>query len=130
MGFVKFSILFTILFLAIMWVHTIFSTELHEDAHAAIFQNYGVNSTIKIDYLTGAGSTTPDNSSVQRCSNDDYCVYSHSLNEIISYNITVAFEMVLSVIYLIGLLVGAMYYDWKSIQLNKLQESEEYEEIE
>jgi hypothetical protein len=59
-------------------------TSSHEEIHKHIFEHYNIESNISINYLTLNGATTPN--SYDNCS--EMCLFSHELNDIIGYNVS------------------------------------------
>jgi hypothetical protein len=95
---------FTIIFIVLSWGFMILSTQAHEDVHVAIFDNYNISSTVKINKLTGQGFTYPNVTQYYLYCNDD-CKFANSLNEITSYNTDkIAFAILIG-LYLISILV-------------------------
>jgi predicted PurR-regulated permease PerM len=112
---------YTLSFVVLTWGFELMSTSVHEDVHVAIFNNYNINSTVKIDWLTAAGTTSP-NSDQYRLYCNDLCKFSHSLNEIIGYNISLISFTIMVGIYILGILLMVFTY------LRKLEYSDTFKQ--
>ena len=85
----KFWLLFITYFLVfgiLGWGFNLISTEVHEQAHVAIFHQYNISSVSNVNWWTGEGFTSPDHDQYVLYCNDS-CKMAQSLNEIIGYNI-------------------------------------------
>jgi len=96
--------LYCICFIVLAWGFNLISTEVHEQAHVAIFNNYNISSTVTINWWTGSGSTFPNhNQYVLYC--NDSCRMAHSLNEIIGYNVNTFIFAMMCTAFIIGLIM-------------------------
>lgn len=96
--------LYCICFIVLAWGFNLISTEVHEQAHVAIFKNYNISSTVEINWWTGAGATSPNHSQYTLYCNDS-CKMAHSLNEIIGYNVNTFIFAMMTTAFIIGLIM-------------------------
>ena len=115
---------YTFLFMLLGWGLEVVSTQVHEQVHVAIFNNDNISSTVKINWITGAGVTIP-NSSEYHLYCGERCKYSNSLNEIVSYNVSLIAFTILMAVYLMGIVL-LLYAQLKN-QEQYQKESEEGE---
>ena len=70
----------------------------HEDVHKQIFESYGVNSTVEIDYLTLKAFTT----GLKSC--PEGCNLAHNINESVGYHLVPIMDMLIA-FFLINLYI-------------------------
>jgi hypothetical protein len=109
-------LLYSFIVMVAYWGLNVSDTISHENVHKQIFKYYGINSTININYLNADGVTQPAPNST--C--DDSCRYLHSLNEIVSYNLSTATNAVVMIIYTIGLVY--IFIKYMKEDLNNLEQ--------
>jgi len=74
------AIFFSIYMIGLSYINS------HEFNHMQIYNRYNVKVYSEIDYTTLSGKTIPLEN-IENC--NDFCKLSHSLNDIISYNLVV-----------------------------------------
>jgi hypothetical protein len=114
---------YCICFLITGWGFNLISTEVHEQAHVAIFKNYNISSNFTINWWTGSGATYPDTKTYYLYC-DDSCKMAHSLNEIIGYNINTLIFAIMCTAFIVGLIM-IMIINMKSLE----DRDEKYEKI-
>ena len=77
------KLIFILLFIILIYSISMTYIIQHEAIHYKIFERYGVNSEIKINWLV-SGEVNPNPADYIKC--NDYCKLSHALNDIISYS--------------------------------------------
>jgi hypothetical protein len=77
-----------ILIICTMYFNGVMCVNVHEEVHKQVFRNYGVDSTVEINYLTLAGSTSPNMTQYKKYCNES-CDILNIQNEIFGYNIIV-----------------------------------------
>jgi hypothetical protein len=95
---------YVLCFIIVGWGFNLIGTYIHEQVHVAIFNNYNISSIVKINWLTGEGVTIPNYEQYKLYCNEQ-CKFSHSLNEIIGYNINTLALAILCFIFVIGFIV-------------------------
>ena len=103
------------------WGFNLVSTEVHEQAHVAIFKNYNMSSNVTINWWTGSGATYPDTKTYHLYC-DDSCRMANSLNEIIGYNINTFIFAMMCTAFIIGLIMILI------INLKKTEERDSFYE--
>jgi len=104
MRFWAIFILYCMTFAVLAWSFNLISTEVHEQTHVAIFNNYNISSTIHVNWWTGSGYTSPNHEEyILYC--NEMCKFSQSLNEITGYNINVFIFAMMCTAFIIGLVV-------------------------
>lgn len=112
-------ILYCLCFTVVGWSFNLISTEVHEQVHAAIFDNYNISSVMTVNWWTGGGYTTPNhNQYVLYC--NEYCKMANSLNEIIGYNINTFIFAMMTTAFIIGLIMIMI------INMKKLEERDSF----
>jgi hypothetical protein len=85
-----------IFFLVVFWVEGAMSVDYHEAVHHQIFEYCGINSTVRIDWLSLDGVTVPAKNETGFCE-ASVLASLNAENEIFSYNLT-GVEFILCVI--------------------------------
>jgi len=79
----------------------------HELVHKQIFEYYGINSTIEIDYFKLKGETVPDFNNVDISSEDiDRVYFLHALNEIVGYHMHALMLAIISFLIVICIILA------------------------
>jgi hypothetical protein len=121
MNFTYTFIAYCACFLVLGWGFNLISTEVHEQAHVAIFNNYNISSNVTINWWTGGGYTTP-NREQYRSYCGDSCKMAHSLNEIIGYNINTFIFAMMCTAFIIGLIMILIIGIQKSEERDKVDD--------
>ena len=95
---------YCITFIVLTWGFNLINTEVHEQAHVAIFSNYNISSNYTINWFTGKGYTFPNpNQYILYCG--DSCKMTQSLNEIVGYNINMFTLAMICTAFILGLIL-------------------------
>ncbi len=103
------AILFAILIFSFVYILGFADIRQHEYIHKEIYEDYGINSTVEINYITLTGVTTTEGD-YESC--NDFCYLQHNLNEIIGYNMTILI-FTLWFIFLAHVCFKLLFYDIK-----------------
>ena len=94
----------------VMYFNSIIILSVHEEVHKQVFRNYGVSSTVTINYLTLTGVTYPNMTEYRKYCNES-CNDLNIQNEIIGYN---SIMQVLSMWLMVIILAVIIFINSKS----------------
>jgi hypothetical protein len=89
----------------------------HENVHKAIYDNYGIDSEVHINYLTMSGYTITYDG--DKCTGD--CEMLHSYNEIVSYNVDSIMFGIYGVGFIFLLVTLFIYLEFRAYNRNILK---------
>ena len=86
--------------IVLMSIYNIVDTQQHEEIHKAIYEDYGINATIKYTYFSLDGRMGVTTAYYKDGQCPDLCKFSNELNEIVNYNVTSVVNTALLVVML------------------------------
>ena len=95
---------------AVMYFNSVIILSAHEEVHKQVFRNYGIDSVIKMNYMTLTGITYPNMTEYNKLCNES-CNDLNIQNEIVGYNIIM---QVLSMWLMVIILAVIIFINSKS----------------